>query len=57
MTQAEARAKAEELGGIAVEARWKQDDTGGHWLLGGWPNQPGSTWIVTDLLKREVFAD
>lgn len=56
MDQIKARKRAAELGGIAVEARWKDDETGGHWIIGGWPNQKDSTWIVTDLLKREILA-
>lgn len=43
MEQAEAIRQAEALDGIAVEARWKDDATGGHWLIGGWPHQKGAS--------------
>lgn len=52
MTQTEARRKAGELGGIAVEARLRGD----HWLLGGWPHQKDATWIVVDINKVFILA-
>lgn len=53
MEQVEARQKARDMGGIAVEARPKP---GGRWLVGGWPNASGSTWIVTDIHMKTVLA-
>lgn len=59
MKQEEARARARELGGIAVSAHPKVDSGGAPngWRLGGWPNQKGETWIVVSRDKREVLDD
>lgn len=55
MEQGEARRRARELGGIAVEARWSEAKQ--TWVTGGWANQPGSAWIVVDAGNAGVLAD
>lgn len=55
MTQTEARRKAKELGGIAVEAKWS--DAKARWVTGGWASQPGRAWIVISLDWSTVLSD
>lgn len=54
MNQSEAIRRAKELRGIAIEARPRPY---GGWLLGGWPNQKGATWIVVSLDRKKVLDD
>jgi hypothetical protein len=55
MEQGEARRRARELGGIAVEAR--PGKVPGDWLIGGWASQKDSVWIVISLDRKTVLAD
>jgi hypothetical protein len=55
MEQGEARRRAKELGGIAVEARWSEK--AGTWLTGGWASARGKAWIVVSLDHMVVLAD
>lgn len=58
MEQGQARRRAREIGGIAVEAVWRPaPPDGGHWLLGGWPGQKDATWIVVSTDMKTVLDD
>jgi hypothetical protein len=55
MEQGEARRRAKELGGVAVEARWSE--AAGAWLTGGWASASGKAWIVQSLDGLVVLDD
>jgi hypothetical protein len=55
MEQGEARKRAKELRGIAVEARWSKAKQ--KWVTGGWASRPGTAWIVTSLDGQTVLDD
>lgn len=53
MDQTTARRRAEELGGIAVGARWSEAK--GKWVLGGYSPHP--EWVVVDINQTVVLDD
>jgi hypothetical protein len=55
MEQGEARRRAKELDGIAIEARWSEKANA--WLTGGWASAPGKAWIVQSLDGLVVLDD
>lgn len=55
MEQGEARRRAKELGGIAVEARWSEAKQ--KWVTGGWASAAGKAWIVINTDYQVVLDD